>query len=299
MGNISKSQLSNANLLQTLTAGMIKAVGILILVVGTAMSASPPAKTTGSDPVDSIRTTRSDVNTEAEEFLKGKSPEEVDWYLRIKPIGMRMRPDLVFVKDNPALPRVLLIGDSISLGYTLPVRELLKDRANVHRIPGNGGETARGLVGLQNVKTWLGTGKWDVIHFNFGIHDLKRIKDGKWDITGKPVSSPAIYEKNLREVVVRLKATGARLIWASTTQIPEGAAGVPADGEIELNVIAAKIMKENNIPINDLHAHLAKELAKYQNPKNVHFGPEGYRYLAQGVAAAILDALPQQGKTAP
>ena len=37
------------------------------------------------------------------------------------------------IQDNPALPRVLLIGDSISIGYTLPVRELLDGRANLHR----------------------------------------------------------------------------------------------------------------------------------------------------------------------
>lgn len=42
------------------------------------------------------------------------------------------------ITDTPGLPRVLLIGDSISMGYTLPVRDLLKGRANVHRIPENG-----------------------------------------------------------------------------------------------------------------------------------------------------------------
>jgi hypothetical protein len=66
------------------------------------------------------------------------------------------------------LPRVLLIGDSISMGYTLDVRELLKGKANVHRIPTNGGPTTNGL---KNIKAWLGDSKWDVIHFNWGLHD--------------------------------------------------------------------------------------------------------------------------------
>src|SRR6266446_6796002 len=75
------------------------------------------------------------------------------------------KPDPAFaeVKDNPALPRVLLIGDSISIGYTVPTRDLLKGKANVHRIPENGGPTT---VGLKNLTKWLGDGKWDVIHFN-------------------------------------------------------------------------------------------------------------------------------------
>src|SRR5712671_3671107 len=74
------------------------------------------------------------------------------------------------IQDQPGLPRVLLIGDSISIGYTPGVRELLKGRANVHRIPANGGPTKNGIA---NIEKWLGTGKWDVIHYNWGIHDLK------------------------------------------------------------------------------------------------------------------------------
>ena len=83
-------------------------------------------------------------------------------------------PEFAPVEDTPGLPRVLLIGDSISIGYTLPVRELLKGKANVHRIPGNGGPTTNGL---KNLDEWL-AGKWDVIHFNFGLHDLKIGDDG-------------------------------------------------------------------------------------------------------------------------
>ena len=44
---------------------------------------------------------------------------------------------LAQIQDTPGLPRVLLIGDSISIGYTLPVRRLLAGKANVHRIAVN------------------------------------------------------------------------------------------------------------------------------------------------------------------
>jgi len=50
-------------------------------------------------------------------------------------------PSLEPVEDVAGLPRVLLIGDSISMGYTVPTRELLADKANVHRVPENGGPT--------------------------------------------------------------------------------------------------------------------------------------------------------------
>ncbi|MFM2166920.1 MAG: hypothetical protein RIS79_1291 [Verrucomicrobiota bacterium] len=73
-------------------------------------------------------------------------------------------------KDDPKLPRVLLIGDSISIGHTRPVREKLRGKTDVHRIPQNGGATE---VGLEKMTAWLGDGKWDVIHFHFGLHDAK------------------------------------------------------------------------------------------------------------------------------
>ena len=77
-------------------------------------------------------------------------------------------PALQQIEDDPKLPRVLLVGDSISMGYTLPVRALLTGKANVHRPPTNCSSTASGL---KNLDAWLGPGKWDVIHFNFGLHD--------------------------------------------------------------------------------------------------------------------------------
>ena len=83
------------------------------------------------------------------------------------------------ITDDPKLPRVLLIGDSISMGYTLPVRKMLAGTANVHRVPENAGDTARGL---EKLDAWLGDKPWDVIHFNFGLHDLKRLRKGRLDI---------------------------------------------------------------------------------------------------------------------
>ena len=58
-----------------------------------------------------------------------------------------------FVQDDPKLPRVLLIGDSVSRGYTQAARKALAGRANVHRAPANCGPTASGV---KNIEVWLG-----------------------------------------------------------------------------------------------------------------------------------------------
>lgn len=189
-------------------------------------------------------------------------------------------PILDPVQDVEGLPRVLLIGDSISMGYTLPVRELLKGKANVHRIPQNGGPTK---LGVEKINAWLGKGKWDVIHFNWGIHDLKFMPDEKRQV------EPADYEKNLRALVAKLKATGAKLIWATITPIPSGELNPPRRfGEVaEYNEIAKKVMTENGVAIDDLNAAITPHLAEMQNPKDVHYNAEGSKFLGGEVAKSI------------
>jgi lysophospholipase L1-like esterase len=196
-------------------------------------------------------------------------------------------PALSPVQDVPGLPRVLIIGDSISMGYTKPVRELLQGKANVHRIPVNGGPTKNGVA---NIDKWLGDGKWDVIHFNWGIHDLKVMPDGKRQV------EPADYEKNLRELVTKMKATGAKLIWASTTPIPNGKM-VPdrAFGQVnEYNEIAARVMKDTGVPTNDLNGHITPEFDRLAVPKDLHYTKEGSDFLAKKVAEEIEKTLPKK-----
>lgn len=193
-------------------------------------------------------------------------------------------PSVVPVEDVPGLPRVLLIGDSISMGYTLPTRKLLEGIANVHRIPQNGGPTKNGVA---NMEKWLGSGHWDVIHFNWGIHDLKVMPDGKRQV------EPADYEANLRKLVARMQKTGARLIWATITPIPKGPLIPPREfGQVaEYNQIAEKVMKENGVTINDLNAWITPKLAEMQKPQDVHYHDSGSEYLAQKVAQEIKAAL--------
>ncbi|MCW0219094.1 MAG: SGNH/GDSL hydrolase family protein [Prosthecobacter sp.] len=193
-------------------------------------------------------------------------------------------PSVVPVKDVEGLPRVLLIGDSISMGYTLPTRKLLEGVANVHRIPQNGGPTKNGVA---NMDKWLGDGHWDVIHFNWGIHDLKFMPDGKRQVEA------ADYEANLRSLVARMQKTGAKLIFATTTPIPKGPLIPPREfGQVaDYNAIALKVMKDMGVTVNDLNAWITPKLAEMQKPQDVHYLDSGYDYLAEKVAQEIRTAL--------
>jgi len=177
-----------------------------------------------------------------------------------------------FVKDDPKLPRILLIGDSVSRGYTQPTRKALAGKANVHRAPANCGPTASGL---KNLDVWLGEGKWDVIHFNFGIHDR--------------ATPAADYVKRLEEIVVRLEKTGAKLIWANTTPIPDNPAQKQTAASIvEKNALAAEVMKKHGIPTDDLFGAMTPRLKEFQPPLDVHYTGAGYDFLGATVGEAIL-----------
>jgi len=194
---------------------------------------------------------------------------------------------------EPKQPRVLLIGDSISIAYTKPVIELLKGKAEVHRVKGNAGHTGMGLAGLPK---WLDAkqGKWDVIHFNWGLWDLcyrnpESKNQGRRDkVNGKVTHTPEEYRRNLEKIVATLKETEATLIWASTTPVPEGEAGRKVGDDEIYNRIAAEVMKKHGIAINDLHAAMVPHMKTLATePGNVHFKPEGSMLLAKQVVAAI------------
>jgi hypothetical protein len=193
--------------------------------------------------------------------------------------------------DNPKLPRVLLIGDSISIGYTVPTRKQLAGIANVHRIPVNG-ETSEN--GVSKLKSWLGDKKWDVIHFNWGLWDLAyRHPDSKEQghrdkIHGKLSATPEAYREHLEAAVKILQETGATLIWCNTTPVPEGEVGRNVGDDLIYNKIAEEVMKKHNILIDDLYAHALKKLPDIQlKPGDVHFTNPGYDYLAEEVARSI------------
>lgn len=193
-------------------------------------------------------------------------------------------PSLVPIEDVPGLPRVLLIGDSISMGYTLPVRQLLAGKANVHRIPVNAAATVDTLARFDQ---WVGTGKWDVIHFNWGLHDLKRMPDGTQQV------SLANYERNLRELVARLQPLGGRLIWCSTTPVPGTELDPPRRNEdvVAYNAAARRVMAESGLPTDDLYSFVLPQAERIRKPLNVHYTTKGYALMAQQVARCIEQVL--------
>jgi lysophospholipase L1-like esterase len=223
-------------------------------------------------------------------YVNSRPAEEQEWlrtlekqlgsfyappYMRDLPAG-NVKPESdgwAYVKDNPALPRVLIIGDSISRSYTAPVRIALTGKANVHRAPANCGNTDNFF---KFGESWLkqnGKDRWDVVVFNFGIHDRDK--------------SPDLYAANLRKIYDRLKAAGASIVWVETTPFarPEDAPGT--DRSPALNATGNAVATEEGAEIVRLHDLMLPELASLQKSDRTHFNEEGQRKMGTAVAEAV------------
>ena len=209
-----------------------------------------------------------------------------------------------YIEPIKNLPKVFIYGDSISIGYTEYVRQSLFGKACVYRLHKNGGASTdfiRNMEALRKgmFKPFLKGGwdfDWDLIHFNVGLHDLKYLYNRKLDkVNGKQVSSLATYAENLEEIIKYLKATypKAKLIFATTTPVPEGEPGRFAGDAKRYNEVARQVLKNHkDVEVNDLYQFSLSLMEKHaQSPGNVHYTPEGSRLQGIEVAKVIADEL--------
>ncbi|HET6427968.1 MAG TPA: SGNH/GDSL hydrolase family protein [Phycisphaerae bacterium] len=186
----------------------------------------------------------------------------------------------------PRPTRILIIGDSISIGYTPFVSEMLSGRAEVGHNDGNGGDARNVRAHLDE---WLAEFRAQIVHLNCGLHDIKVPFDS--DARQVPLAE---YRRHLTWVADRLKASPVTAIWASSTPVVEAwhhqrkefdrfNADVDA-----YNAAAAEIMTAAGIAVNDLHSIVAAAgPEKLLSPDGVHFPDPGYRMLAEKVAACL------------
>ena len=187
-------------------------------------------------------------------------------------------------------PDVLILGDSISIGYTPVVAAKLAGEANVWRPETNCGST---LVYLEHLEEWLGGRKWDLIHFNCGLHDINRTNnEGIGRIDGECRVSLREYADNLSQISKRISAAAESVIWASTTPVPSEAGSRTPGDEIEYNAAAEKITLNKGFIINDLHSFISPSCPEcHPSLDNVHYTEEGYDKLGTEVAAVIMRTL--------
>ena len=202
-----------------------------------------------------------------------------------------------FVNRHPETPNVLIMGNSISIGYTQYVRKALGRRADVCRVPVNCAETRKML---KNHKLWLGDGDWDVIHFNWGLHDLKRLTpEGKLDKSRKAGNLVPVeeYKENLEKIIQILKKTEATLIFATTTIVPPEAAGRIVGDELIYNAAAMEVLRNHpEVIIDDQYTAMKNFPEGRRELKDVHHFPWGQAKLGYQAGDLIREVLKKEGK---
>lgn len=202
----------------------------------------------------------------AQDLYDYKKPRESQNWTTI---SLKTKPS-----DGPALPLVLLIGDSITVRYAAEVGSELKGKAYVSLL---GSSKAAGDPALlDEIKLVLRQNVYSVIHFNLGLHgDVADVRTG------------------LPDVIATLKryAPNAKLIWATTTPCQKKDDAPDAD-VIEKNKVAAAIIAKASIVVDDLYTLVAKHPTKLWDGGGVHYTAEGTAIQSKQVAQSIMPLLP-------
>lgn len=183
--------------------------------------------------------------------------------------------------NDHALPRVLLIGDSITRGYGKQVESNLKEKAYVARLA-----TSKSLGDpalIDQLALVLREQSFDIIHFNNGMH-------------GDAYSDES-YAAAMPEALATLRryAPRARVIWCTTTDVRERnnleRVEPKTERMLRRNQLAIAFAKREDIPVDDLFS-IVRDHPEYHAPDGVHFNDKGYSVLAAQVTAALLKLLP-------
>ncbi|WP_242156833.1 SGNH/GDSL hydrolase family protein [Aestuariivivens sediminis] len=189
------------------------------------------------------------------------------------------------IKDKP---RILIIGDSISIGYTPFVKASLSNEADVFHNPGNGQHTG---TGMKKIEEWIKDEHWDIIQFNWGLWDLcyrhpdSHIQGNRDKVNGSLTYTVDEYAANLDTIVTILKTkTKAKLIYVTTTYVPENEAGRFQKDVIRYNDAAKNIMKKHHILVNDIYEQSIPIHQKYgKGTADVHYSIQGYKKLSEQI----------------
>jgi Lysophospholipase L1 and related esterases len=194
------------------------------------------------------------------------------------------------------MKKVLLLGDSIRMGYQGYVRELLKDKCTVCYDEEDNGRFAAYTLWQVN-QLFRKYGKFDVVHWN----------NGYWDMNIQAPMVDAIHPVDeylhfLKRIIAEIRRSGSEIIFATTTPILDKGTGLDNTGTgveitynndwvVKYNDAAKKLMAEQNIAVNDLYALMLKDKNYYKCEDMLHLTEEGYRLCAQQAAWMIEERL--------
>lgn len=202
------------------------------------------------------------------------------------------------LKTRKDLKKVVLIGDSIRIGYQPFVVKELENLAEVWASEENGKATPNII---NNLNSWIKMQQPDVVHINAGLHDIRNLS---WELgPGNTVVPYKHYKDNLETIFSWIqKYVGCKVIWATTTPVIDEYVKTTHestkdytryDEDVQkINIIAMKIARKYDIIINDLYTYVKEEVGINEIKQDgVHFTDTGSEKLGQRVASVIKDTI--------
>jgi len=183
--------------------------------------------------------------------------------------------------------KVVLIGDSIRGGY----QQLVTEKCKGAEVWGPNENCEHSVKAVDHFQQWVADQKPDIVHVNFGLHDVSVHLDGTHKIILEQ------YRLCLKRFIDKVKELdGTRMIWATTTPLYQPEQGVPMSrwqevGVAEIdkyNAAALEIVQRERIPVNDLHEVIIRnDFAKCVSEDGCHMAPFGNEVLSAAVVKAI------------
>ena len=205
---------------------------------------------------------------------------------------------------NTTKKQLLVVGDSISIGYSPQLFAALEDEYEGQHVPTNGGPCSKGY---HCIERWLGRfntpphPQWDLVVFNFGLHSLDR------PFTAE-AETLANYTRELRFIAGAITNMSQRTVWVTTTPVPLKVTTGPARHNkdvLAFNDAARQVAEDFTVPISDVYSAVMKQCPEtsgapdftyvscpLQSPGGVHF-PSHYDVLVDELVLTIT------GKTPP
>lgn len=189
---------------------------------------------------------------------------------------------------------VLLIGDSIRMGYCQTVRQELSDVANVFFPEENCRDTHYVMTSM---RAWLNLcppEDVDLVQFNCGHWDIAH-----WNGEEQSLTSLPQYAESIGRIIEQLRRNcpHAQIVFATTTPMnPDGSMGVNPRSTEEIrryNDAARAVAQEKQVIVLDLFAQTAdwgtEDYADY-----CHYTPAAFERLGRAVAGFLRQVLTGQ-----
>ena len=189
------------------------------------------------------------------------------------------------------MKNILLIGDSIRIGYDKATKKSLADIANVYFPEENTRFASYVLRYLHEYKALVPGGHVDVLHWNAGLWDCLRL-------FGEDVHTPVeIYAYYIDRICARIQKIfpESKVIFATSTAVQSERMSADFkryNEEIEAyNAAAVEVVRKYGFAVNDLYA-VSASLPDEAHSDPVHYyTPIGTEAFTNQVLSCLADAL--------